>query len=53
MEKLQQVQEELVELRSKYNAEHAKYNTRSTRKACLVIAVFCFVAGFLTKAMLF
>ena len=53
MEKLQQVQEELVELRSKYNAEQAKYDTHSTRKACVVVGAVCFVLGFLVKAMLF
>ena len=46
-------QEELAELRSKYNAEQAKYDTKVTRKACLIVGAICFVLGFLTKAMIF
>ena len=53
MEKLQQVQEELVELRSKYNAEQAKYDTHSTRKAVLIVGGICFILGFVVKAMVF
>ena len=53
MDKIDELQEELAELRSKYNAEQAKYDTRSTRKACLIVGAICFVAGFLTKAMIF
>ena len=45
------------ELTTKYEEERTKYNTRVTRKACLVVGcvVFAraFVLGFLTKALVF
>lgn len=40
-------------LSAKYEAEHSKYNTRITRKACLIVGAVCFVAGFLAKALVF
>lgn len=53
MDKIDELQQELANLRSKYNAEHAKYNTAVTRKACLIVGAVCFVLGFLVKAMVF
>ena len=40
-------------LSAKYESEKEKYNTRITRKACLVVGAVCFVAGFLAKALVF
>ena len=53
MDKIDELQQELVELRSKYNAEHAKYDTKVTRKACLIVGGICFILGFIVKAMIF
>lgn len=43
---MRDLEQELAELK-------AKYDTRITRKACLVVGVVCFVLGFLAKAMIF
>ena len=53
MGKIDEMQQELAELRSKYNAEKGKYDTAVTRKACLIIGSVCFVLGFIVKAMVF
>ena len=53
MDKIQQLQEELAELRSKYNAENAKYNNRYTRKAILIALGAGFILGFIVKAVIF
>ena len=45
MEKIDELNQELAELRSKYNAETAKYNTKVTRKAVLVFSVLSIIAG--------
>ena len=45
--------EEYEKLQKKSEEESAKYNTRLTRKACLVVGIVCFVAGFLAKALVF
>lgn len=52
MNKIDELQQELVELRSKYNAEKEKYNTKVTRKACSLVGGICFILGFLAKAMI-
>lgn len=53
MDKIDELQVELAELRSKYNAEKGKYDTAVTRKACLIVGAVCFVLGFIAKAMVF
>lgn len=53
MDKIDELQQELAELRAKYNAEKGKYNTRYTRKAILVALGAGFILGFLVKAMVF
>ena len=53
MDKIDEMQVELAELRSKYNAEQAKYDTKITRKACLIVGGICFILGFVVKAVLF
>ena len=53
MDKINELQQDLAELRSKYNAEHEKYNTKVTRKACLIVSGICFILGFIVKAKLF
>ena len=53
MNKIDEMQQELAELRSKYNAEHNKYDTAVTRKAVLVVGGICFILGFIVKAKLF
>ena len=53
MDKIDELQVELAELRSKYNAENAKYDTKVTRKACLIVGGICFILGFIVKAMIF
>ena len=40
-------------LTAKYESERARYNTRITRKACLIVGITSFVLGFLAKAMVF
>ena len=41
------------ELTTKYEEEREKYNTRLTRKACLVVGIVAFVLGFVVKAKVF
>lgn len=53
MDKIDELNEELAEMRAKYNAEHAKYDTKVTRKACLIVGGICFILGFVVKAMIF
>ena len=53
MDKIDELYQELADLRSKYNAEHAKYDTKVTRKACLIVGGICFILGFVVKAMIF
>lgn len=53
MDKIDELQVELAELRAKYNSEKDKYDTKVTRKACLIVGGICFVLGFLIKAMIF
>lgn len=53
MDKIDEMQQELVELRSKYNAEHAKYDTKVTRKAILIALGAGFILGFIVKAVFF
>ena len=53
MDKIDELQVELAELRSKYSAEHAKYNNRYTRKAILIALGIGFIFGFIVKAMIF
>ena len=53
MDKIDELQVELAELRSKYNAENAKYNNRYTRKAILIALGVGFILGFVVKAMVF
>ena len=53
MDKIDELQVELAELRAKYNAEKDKYNTRYTRKAILVALGAGFILGFMVKAMVF
>ena len=53
MDKIDELNQEIAELRSKYNAENAKYNNRYTRKAILIALGVGFILGFVAKAMLF
>ena len=53
MGKIDELQQELANLRSKYNAEHAKYDTKVTRKAVLIALGAGFILGFVVKAMIF
>lgn len=53
MDKIDELQVELAELRAKYNAEKGKYDTKVTRKACLIVGGICFILGFMVKAMVF
>ena len=53
MDKIDEMQVELVKVRAQYNAEHAKYDTKVTRKACLIVGGICFILGFIVKAMIF
>lgn len=46
-------QEKFEELSVKYEAEKAEYNTKVTRKACLIVGIVGFVLGFLAKAIVF
>ena len=53
MDKIDELQVELAELRSKYNAERAKYDNRYTRKAVLIALGVGFILGFIVKAVIF
>ena len=53
MNKIDELQQELAEIRSKYNAEKEKYDTKVTRKACLIVGGICFILGFVVKAVFF
>lgn len=53
MDKIDELQVELAELRSKYNAEKGKYDTKVTRKAILIALGAGFILGFMVKAMVF
>jgi len=45
--------EKFEELSAKYEAEKAKYDTKVTRKVCIIVGTVGFVLGFLAKAVVF
>ena len=45
MDKLDELNQELAELRSKYNAESSKYNTKVTRKAVWICSLVAVIIG--------
>ena len=53
MDKIDELQVELAEMRAKYNAEKGKYDTKYTRKAILIALGAGFILGFVVKAMIF